>query len=64
VKFSIPALFAVIGLCVWLTWANWMGLVGFVGLFFTGSVLGTLVFKRYATQAQIKADLEARMHND
>jgi hypothetical protein len=64
VKFLIPAVFAVVGLWVWLTWTNLSGLLGFIALFFFGSVLGTLVFKRYATPAQIKADLEARMHND
>lgn len=40
---------------------NWIALVA---AFLIGGSASMLIFKRLATDEQIKADLEARLHND
>jgi hypothetical protein len=64
VKFIIPFIFATFGLAIWMTWPSWFGLVAFIGVFWLGSIIGTVLFKRLATPRQIREDLEARLHND
>ena len=64
IKFSVPLVFAVVGLWAFVVWPLWLGLIVFVAVFFIGSCLGTYLFKRYATPDQVREDLEARLHND
>jgi len=64
INIIIPLIFGAVGLAIWFTWTNWVGLIAFVGLFLFGSIVGTLIFKRIATQEQIREDLEARLRND
>ena len=64
IKFLIPLAFGALGLWAFVALPLWPGVFAFVGLFLIGSVLGTVLFKRFATPKQIKDDLEARLHND
>ena len=64
IKFLIPLAFGALGLWAFVAWPLWAGVPAFVGLFVLGSILGSILFKRLATDKQIRDDLEARLHND
>lgn len=64
VKFSIAFAFGAAGLWAFGALPGWWALAGFIGLFFAGSVLAHLVFKKIATPEQIREDLEARLQSD
>ncbi|MEM6826619.1 MAG: hypothetical protein AAF553_01600 [Pseudomonadota bacterium] len=40
------------------------GLLALIGGFVAGGVTSRLIFKRFATPEEVKAELEARLHND
>ncbi|HMB77593.1 MAG TPA: hypothetical protein VKN76_14430 [Kiloniellaceae bacterium] len=64
IKFTVSLLFAGLGLWAFLRFPFWPGLLAFVALCLIGALLASWLFKRFATADQIKADLEARLHND
>jgi hypothetical protein len=64
IKFLIPFCFGLAGLALFVMLPLWPGLIGFIGMFFLGSIIGTVLFMRYATPQQIRKDLEARLYND
>lgn len=63
-KFLIPLASAFLGLALWVVIGGWTGFALFAACFLSGSALGRIVFKRTATAAQIREDLEARLKND
>ncbi|MEL6542575.1 MAG: hypothetical protein AAFP79_00245 [Pseudomonadota bacterium] len=58
--------FSFMGLGLWgfASFSDPWGWLAFVAAFLVGGTLSQLVFKRFATPEQIKADLESRLHND
>ncbi len=64
IKFLVPLIFSLAGLLIWVFWGGWGGLFVFIGLFLIGSMIGSRLFKRWASEAQVKADLRARLKND
>lgn len=63
-KFLICFAFAGFGIWAFLVLPFWWGILAFVLLVLLGSLLGAIVFKRFATPQQVKDDLEARLHQD
>lgn len=64
IKVLIPVVFSAAGLFVWLKWGNLAGMLVFIGLFVGGAMIGSRLFKKWASDEQIKADLRARLEND
>lgn len=64
IKCLTPLPFWATGLWAFLSWPFWPGLLAFLTLFLLGSLLGNVLFKRYATAQQVKEDLKARLGND
>ena len=64
VKFLIQLPFLAAGLYAVLVLPLWLGALAMIMLMVVGTVIATAVFKRIATLDEIKADLEARLHND
>lgn len=56
--------FWIIGLWAFITWPFLPGLAIFLAMFLLGSIVGMRLFKRYATDQQIKDDLRSRLSND
>lgn len=64
--FQMVVFFGFMGLGLWGLAAlidPW-GWAAFIAAFGIGGVSSRLVFKRFATHEQVKAELEARLHND
>lgn len=64
VKFLIQLPFLAGGLIAFLVMPFWLGVLTAITLMIIGSVIAAAVFKRIATPDEIKAGLEARLHND
>ena len=63
-KCLLPLPFWAVGLWLFLSQPLWLGVMAFLAMFLLGSVIGTALFKRYATEQQIKEDLRSRLAND
>ncbi len=63
-RFLITFGFLLFGLFMWVILPNTIGLIVFILLGFVGAVLGAIVFKKQATEKQIKEDLQNRLNND
>ena len=63
-KFLIPLPFLAMGLLAMMVLPFWLGAIAALVLMVIGAVIASAVFKRIATPDEIKADLEARLHND
>lgn len=62
-NFFVPLGFSVLGLWAFISWPGGTGIAAFIGLFLIGSMIGSRLFKRYATLEQIKQDLRTRIDN-
>jgi len=60
-NFFVPLGFGVLGLWAFISWPGAAGIAAFVGLFLIGSMIGSRLFKRYATLDQVKQDLRHRV---
>lgn len=63
-RFLITFGFLLFGLFMWVILPNTIGLIVFILLGFVGAVLGAIVFKKQATEKQVKKDLQNRLNND
>lgn len=63
-RFLITFGFLLFGLFMWVILPNTIGLIVFILLGFVGAVLGAVVFKKQATEKQVKEDLQNRLNND
>ncbi|TDQ67069.1 hypothetical protein ATL17_1076 [Maritalea mobilis] len=63
-RFLITFGFLLFGLFMWVILPNTIGLIVFILLGFVAAVLGAIVFKKQATEKQIKEDLQNRLNND
>lgn len=63
-KVILPLAAGTAGMAIWIALKSWWGAAIFVAFFLVGSVVGRLLFKRLASERQIRDDLEARLHND
>ncbi|MEM7070072.1 MAG: hypothetical protein AAF478_14435 [Pseudomonadota bacterium] len=64
VKFLISALFILSGLWAFLMLSFWKGIAAFLLIAMCGHWLSVLIFKRYASQDEVKTDLQARVESD
>lgn len=62
-NFVAPLGFSILGLWAYISLPGGIGIAAFIGLFIVGSMVGSRLFKRYATPEQIRQDLRRRIDN-
>ncbi|MCF4099163.1 hypothetical protein [Maritalea mediterranea] len=63
-RFLITFGFLLFGLFMWVILPNTIGLIAFILFGFVGALLGAIVFRKQASEKQIKEDLQNRLDND
>lgn len=63
-RFLITFGFLLFGMFMWVILPNTLGLIVFILCGFVGAMVGTIIFKKQASEQQIKEDLQNRLNND
>lgn len=63
-RFLITFGFLLFGMFMWVILPNTLGLIVFILCGLVGAMVGTIIFKKQASEQQIKEDLQNRLNND